>query len=66
MFPAYNPQTQSFDSAEADGDILTTALRVVHPDSGSPLKKEMFDESTEFLSLSEFKKWLSEHNLTGS
>ncbi len=66
MLPAYDPQTKSFDDADGNGDIMTTGLRVVHPDSGSPLKKEMFDESTEFLSLSEFRKWLSEHNLTGS
>ena len=47
--------------------LLTTGLRVVHPDAGSPLKKEMFAETTEFLSLSEFKKWLkAEHHLTGS
>jgi ribose transport system substrate-binding protein len=64
MFPAYDPETKAFN--EPDGDLLVTGLRVVHPDSGSPLKAEMFAPSTEFLSLSAFKKWLSEHNLTGS
>lgn len=64
MLPAYDPQAQQF--ADPEGDVLTTGLRVVHPDSGSPLAKEMFAPSTEFLSLSQFKKWLSEHNLTGS
>jgi ribose transport system substrate-binding protein len=64
ILPKYDPQTKKF--TEPDGDILTTGLRVVHPDKGSPLAKEMFDASTEFLSLSEFKKWLSEHNLKGS
>ncbi|MGD9722076.1 MAG: substrate-binding domain-containing protein [Pirellulales bacterium] len=64
MLPAYDPQKQAFN--EPDGDILTTGLRVVHPNTGSPLTKEMFDAGTEFLSLGEFKKWLSEHNLTGS
>ena len=64
MLPAYDPQTHAF--MDPDGDLLVTGLRVVHPDSGSPLKPEMFAPGTEFLSLSEFKKWLSEHNLTGS
>ncbi len=66
MLPAFDPQTQKFSESEPNGDILTTGLRVVHPDEGSPLKREMFQESTEFLSLSDFKKWLSDHNLTGS
>ena len=64
VLPKYDPQTKKF--TEPDGDILTTGLRVVHPDEGSPLTKEMFNDTTEFLSLSEFKKWLSEHNLKGS
>jgi len=64
LFPKYDPQKKEF--TEPDGDILTTGLRVVHPDEGTPLKKEMFAESTEFLSLGAFKKWLAEHNLTGS
>jgi ribose transport system substrate-binding protein len=64
MFPSYDPKSKSF--AEPNGDVMTTGLRVVHPDSGSPLSKEMFAPATEFLSLSQFKKWLSEHNLTGS
>lgn len=64
ILPAYDPKTHAF--TDSDGDILTTGLRVVHPDSGSPLKKEMFAETTEFLSLSEFRKWLVEHNLDGS
>jgi ribose transport system substrate-binding protein len=66
MLPAYDLQSRTFTDPDGNGDILTTGLRVVHPDSGSPLRKEMFGESTEFLSLSQFKKWLSEHNLTGS
>jgi ribose transport system substrate-binding protein len=46
--------------------IIVTGLKVVVPDEGSPLKKEMFSESTEFLSFSEFKKWLESKNLKGS
>ena len=64
MLPAYDPQTKGF--SDPAGDILTTGLRVVYPDSGSPLAEEMFAPETEFLNLSQFKKWLSEHNLTGS
>jgi len=64
MFPAYDPQTKKFN--EPDGDLLVTGLRVVHPDANSPLKKDLFAPTTEVLSLSDFKKWLAEHNLTGS
>jgi ribose transport system substrate-binding protein len=46
--------------------IIVTGLKVVVPDEGSPLKKEMFSEETEFLSFSEFKKWLESKNLKGS
>jgi len=64
MLPDWNPKTGKFD--KPDGDLIVTGLRIVHPDKDSPLAKEKFAESTEFLSLSEFKKWLAEHNLTGS
>ena len=64
LLPAYDPQKREF--SEPDGDLLVTGLRVVHPDSGSPLAKEMFSGTTEFISLSDFKKWLAEHKLTGS
>ncbi len=66
LYPSYNAETKKFDESNPDADILTTGLRVVHPDSGSPLKKEAFAETTEFISLSDFKKWLADHNLTGS
>lgn len=66
LYPSYNAEAKKFDESNPDGDILTTGLRVVHPDSGSPLKKEAFAETTEFISLSDFKKWLADHNLTGS
>lgn len=46
--------------------IIGTGLKVVVPDQGSPLKKEMFSPSTEFLSFTEFKKWLESKNLKGS
>jgi ribose transport system substrate-binding protein len=52
-----------------DGDIRDTGLKVVVPDSGSPLKKEMFSEygpSVEFLNLSQFQEWLKKYDLTSS
>jgi ribose transport system substrate-binding protein len=64
LLPAWNSDTEKFDTPE--GDLITTGLKVVVPDQGSPLTKEMFAKTTEFLTLSEFKKWLAEHNLTGS
>src|SRR4029077_16496846 len=49
-----------------EGDIYDTGLKVVVPDSGSPLKSEMFDKKTQFLTLSPFREWLSKYNLKGS
>jgi ribose transport system substrate-binding protein len=64
MLPLYDAEKHTF--TEPDGDLLVTGLRVVRPDTGSPLAKEMFAPTTEFLSLSDFQKWLGAHNLTGS
>ena len=64
MLSGYDVDKKAFNDPQ--GDLLVTGLRVVHPDAGSSLKKEMFAPTTEFLSLSDFKKWLSSHNLTGS
>jgi ribose transport system substrate-binding protein len=64
MLPSYDVEEKAFTDPE--GDLLVTGLRVVHPDQGSPLNQEMFAPTTEFLSLSEFKKWLSAHDLKGS
>jgi ribose transport system substrate-binding protein len=64
MLPQYDPEKKAFHDPE--GDLLVTGLRVVHPDQGSPMAKELFAPTTEFLSLTEFKKWLSAHNLEGS
>jgi ribose transport system substrate-binding protein len=54
------------DQGKPDGDIYDTGLKVVVPDEGSPLKAEMFDKKTEFLKLSDFRKWLDKYKLTGS
>jgi ribose transport system substrate-binding protein len=49
-----------------DGDVYDTGLKVVVPDTGSPLSAEMFSKKTQFLKLSEFRSWLKKYNLTGS
>ena len=59
MFPERESDPES-------GDIYITGLKVVVPDGSSPLKKEMFEESTEFLTLTEFQQWLDQYGLTGS
>ncbi len=54
---------------EPGGDILDTGLKVVAPDSGSPLTADMFTSfgaSVEFLNLSKFQEWLKKYNLTSS
>jgi ribose transport system substrate-binding protein len=52
--------------SKADGDLYDTGIKVVVPDEGSPLKREMFDKKTEFLKLSVFRQWLEKYHLTGS
>jgi ribose transport system substrate-binding protein len=54
------------DLAGKNGDLHDTGLKIVVPDSGSPLTEGLFDSNTKFLRLSEFKKWLAEHDLQGS
>jgi ribose transport system substrate-binding protein len=51
---------------EEGGDIYETGLKVVVPDGESPVKQVKFDEGTEVLTLSEFKKWLAKYNLESS
>lgn len=59
MFP-------DIDSGKPTRDVYNTGLKVVVPDQDSPLKKDMFDPTTEFLPLSEFQAWLRKYGLTGS
>ena len=49
-----------------DGDLFDTGLKVIVPNTGSPLTPEMFGKKTEFLKLDAFKEWLTKYNLTGS
>jgi len=49
-----------------DGDLFSTGLKVVVPDEQSPLKAEMFGESTEFFTLEAFKAWMAKYGLKGS
>jgi ribose transport system substrate-binding protein len=64
MYPSWNPESGKFNTP--DGDIRTTGLKVVVPDDKSPLKQEMFEKTTEFLKLPEFKAWLDKYKLKGS
>lgn len=50
----------------AGGDIYDTGLKVVVPNSDSPLKAEMFDKSVEFLTLEKMQEWMKKYDLTGS
>jgi ribose transport system substrate-binding protein len=54
------------NEGQGEGDIYDTGIKVVVPDSGSPLRGEMFDKKTQFLKLSDFREWLKKYNLTGS
>ncbi|MEZ6049151.1 MAG: substrate-binding domain-containing protein [Planctomycetaceae bacterium] len=51
---------------QEDGDIVETGLKIVVPSADSPIKAELFEEGTTFLTLDEFKEWLAKYNLTGS
>ncbi len=47
-------------------DTHTTDLKVIVPDGDDRLSKDLFNESTQFLPLSEFKDWMKKYGLTGS
>jgi len=52
-----------------EGDLVDTGIKVVVPDSGSPLKPEAFtnkEKKIKGYKLSDFQNWLKEFNLTGS
>jgi len=60
-------EKEMFPNSGADADIYTTGLRLVVPNSGSPLKAEDFDAKVvEFMKLDDFKKWLAKYNLKSS
>ncbi len=64
LLPKWDGEKKEFTAP--DGDLFPTELRVVVPDEKSPLKKEMFEPSTKFFTLPEFKKWLEDRKLTNS
>lgn len=47
-------------------DVHTTDLKIVVPDGDERLSKDLFEESTQFLPLSEFQAWMDKYGLTGS
>ena len=62
--------TELFPSMkEPGGNIRDTGLKVVVPDSGTPLTQEMFKDfgpGVKFMTLTEFRAWLAEYKLTSS
>jgi ribose transport system substrate-binding protein len=65
IYPDYDPATGKF--AKDDGDIYTTELRIVVPDSDSPaVKADLFDKGTKYFQFKDFKAWLDERKLIGS
>ncbi|QDT64540.1 substrate-binding domain-containing protein [Calycomorphotria hydatis] len=57
LFPNYS---------EPDGDIHETGLKIIVPNDSSPISKELFLDTTEYLTLEQFQAWLDEYKLTGS
>jgi len=57
---------EMFPGSGKDADIYDTGLKVVVPNEKSPLKAEMFDDKTQFMTLGEFREWLAKYNLKGS
>ncbi len=52
---------------EPDGDILTTGLRIIIPEEGSPLESDTFDPvPAERMTLPAFREWLATYGLTSS
>lgn len=64
IYPAWEPAEKSF--TKPSGDLLVTGLRIVVPDQGSKLTKDIFAPGTEFMKLSELKAWLKKYDLTGT
>ncbi|SFJ07817.1 sugar-binding protein [Planctomicrobium piriforme] len=58
MYPTY--------SHEGTNDLFQTELRVVVPNAESPIKADLFEKDTVFMTLEEFEKWLKERGLTSS
>lgn len=54
------------DHGQTDGDIHDTGVRIIVPDDSSPVDKGRLRESTELMTLDQFKAWLAENNLKGS
>lgn len=58
MFPGY--------AQEGEKDVYRTELRVVAPDKDSPLKKDLFEPTTQFFTFTEFQQWLKDRGLVSS
>lgn len=58
LYPTY--------SQDGTNDLYRTELRIVVPDANSPVKKDMFEADTVFMTLEEFENWLKERGLITS
>ncbi|MFN5756977.1 MAG: substrate-binding domain-containing protein [Planctomycetia bacterium] len=54
-------------AGEPDGDLFTTGLRLIVPDTGTPLEAAAFTgDGVEVMSLSTFRDWLAKQGLSSS
>jgi hypothetical protein len=52
---------------QPDGDLLTTGLRLIVPDTDPLVKPEDIDiDGYEYLPLSRFREWLAQYGLSSS
>ena len=58
--------SEMFPGKGKDADVYDTGLKIVVPDGKTPLKADLFDKKTEFLTIGEFRKWLDKYGLKGS
>jgi ribose transport system substrate-binding protein len=54
------------NQGQPDGDLYDTGLKVVVPGENSPLRPEMFDAKTQFMTLDQMRAWLAKYHLNAS
>jgi ribose transport system substrate-binding protein len=57
---------EMFPGDGSDPDCYDTGLKVVVPNAKGPLNAELFDKKTQFMSLDDFRTWLTKYKLKGS
>ncbi|WP_157605465.1 substrate-binding domain-containing protein [Schlesneria paludicola] len=51
---------------QPDGDVYDTGLKVVVPNTDSPIKGDLFEKGVEFITLDKLQEWMKKYGLTGS